>query len=62
MSSAARKIEKAKQWADEQARMDQQRALRAERSFWQRIEDATSNNEDLRDILHELAERAGLEP
>lgn len=58
--STERRKQKAAEWAAEQERMDAERRRRASLSMWERIEEF-GGDEEMKSILHELAEKTGLE-
>jgi biotin synthase-like enzyme len=60
MSSPARRREREAQYEAEQLAAARERERRAARSMWEKIEDARDMS-DVREILHEIAEKLGLE-
>ena len=60
MSSPSRRAEKQAEFEREQAAHRAEVARRARRSMFEKIEEA-NNKADVREILHELAQKLGLE-
>jgi acetyl-CoA carboxylase carboxyltransferase component len=60
MSSKERRAEKAREWEEEQRKADIERHRRENLTMWERIEEFVKD-EELKNILHALAEHTGLE-
>lgn len=60
MSSEARRAETRIKWEAEQAASDLEQRRREARSVWLKIEEADASD-DVKEILHLLADRLGLE-